>query len=46
MFSMIVELASTLSFQDKNVVELTYQKTLFPAPAIKRDHQCLRKRND
>ena len=32
---MIVELTATVSFQDKNIQRLTYQSTLFPAPATK-----------
>jgi hypothetical protein len=35
MFPMIVELAVTISSQGINSGELTYQMTLFPAPAIK-----------
>jgi hypothetical protein len=35
MFSMMVELANTISSQDGNIEGLAYQKTLFPAPAIK-----------
>ena len=49
MFSMIVELNSTVSFQDENIERLgsTYQRTLFPAPAISdENHQFLRKRRN
>ena len=37
MFSIIVELpvASDINFQDKKIEGLSYQKTLFPAPAIR-----------
>jgi hypothetical protein len=34
-FSMIVELANTIISEDGNTEEITYQKTLFPAPAIR-----------
>jgi hypothetical protein len=44
--SMIVELSDTMSPRDgKNIEWLTYQSTLFPAPAAKGEsHQLLRKR--
>src|SRR6266851_9207726 len=35
--SMIVELANIVSFQDRNIQRLTYQSTLFPEPATKRE---------
>jgi hypothetical protein len=33
--SMVVELTNTISSQDGNIEWLTYQSTLFPAPATK-----------
>jgi hypothetical protein len=40
---MIVELANTISSQDRNIKSLTYQRTLFPAPAKKGKIQSLQK---
>ena len=42
--SMIVELANTVSRQDETVEWITYQITLFPAPATRKEnYQRLRK---
>ena len=43
---MIVELANTISPQDRNINSLTYQNTLFPAPATKQKYQSLKKRKN
>jgi hypothetical protein len=45
MFSMIAELANNISSQDGNIGEITYQRTLLPAPAIMGEsHQLLKTR--
>jgi hypothetical protein len=46
MSSMIVELANTMSSRDGSIKGLTYQRTLFPAPATKGKFQSLQKRKN
>jgi ribosomal protein L34E len=46
MSSMMVELANTMSSQGRNIKSLTYQRTLFPAPATKGNFKFLQKRKN